>query len=393
MELKNIETSMINNWQTRKLGDISVINGGGTPPTCHTEYFSGNVPWFTPSEITSGTVSVLINSERQITEEATKHSKIAEQGTVLLSSRATIGHVGIVAIRSTYNQGIKGLTPKKELLPWYLAYWLLANKKRLEKSSFGTTFKELSTTALKRFDIAVPPISVQQQIVEKLDALKQMQELNKKKSEKANELFNSLIKSVYVSKIGQRKKINEIVNFLQYGLSRSMNSNSKGCPIFRINSIKNGEISDEGFKHVEVTDEEFKKYKVDYNDILFNRTNSYELVGKTGIFKLTGRFVFASYLIRIKTKDEIVSDYLNYFLNSPTGQAEIKKRAKRAVSQANVNAKELGTIQIFVPNKSIQEKAVNQLDSIKQYQQLLGMEKEAIGTLFEGTLYKFMNRN
>lgn len=383
----------MNNWQTKKLGDISVINGGGTPPTSHAEYFTGNVPWFTPSEITSGTVSVLTNSERQITEDATKHSKIAEQGTVLLSSRATIGHVGIVASRSTYNQGIKGLTPKKELLPWYLAYWLLANKNRLEKSSFGTTFKELSTTALKKFDIEIPPISVQQQLVEKLDTIKKMQELKNIKSEKAKELFSSLIKSIFILKIGQSKKINEIVNCLQYGLSRSMNSDSIGCPIFRINSIKNNEISDEDLKHVKVTDEEFKKYKVDYNDILFNRTNSYELVGKTGIFKLTGRFVFASYLIRIKTKDEILSDYLNYFLNSPIGQAEIKKRAKRAVSQANVNAKELGTIQIFVPNKSIQEKAVNQLNSIKQYQQLLGMEKDAIETLFEGTLNKFMNRN
>lgn len=186
---------MKTNWPTKKLGDITEVNGGGTPPTNNSGYFSGNIPWFTPSEITAGTVSSLNTSQRQITEEAMRYTKVAEQGTVLLSSRATIGNVGVVSSLSTYNQGIKGITPKEELNSWYLAYWLLANKKRLEKSSHGTTFKELSATALRRFDISIPPLSIQQQIVERLDAIRKLQELNNKEIEKVEELFNSFLAS------------------------------------------------------------------------------------------------------------------------------------------------------------------------------------------------------
>lgn len=180
-------------WQTKKLGEVAEIGGGGTPPTSHAEYFGGDIPWFTPSEIKSGTVNLLDSSLKRITEKALRFTKVVERGSVLLSSRATIGNVGIVLNCSTYNQGIKGITPRKELNPWYLAYWLLASKKKLEKLSHGTTFKELSSVALKGFDISIPSLNIQHQIVERLDAIRKLQELKKKEKEKLLEFFESTL--------------------------------------------------------------------------------------------------------------------------------------------------------------------------------------------------------
>lgn len=360
-----------NNWPIKKLGDIAVINGGGTPPTSNTQYFTGNVPWFTPSEITAGTVSILINSRRQITEEATKYSKIAEQGTVLLSSRATIGNIGIVSDRSAYNQGIKGITPKKELDSWYLSYWLLTNKKELEKSSYGTTFKELSMTALKKFNMVIPPLSVQQKIVDKLNTIRKLQELNQKEIEKAEELFNSSLASFLKSKDDwQNKKLVEL-------LVKSQNSPKLIKSKFLTSGIY--PVIDQGQKEIAgFTNEESFVYKGSLPIVVFG---DHTLVIKYVDFP----FVRGADGTKILTPNTnyVVPKFIYYLLIS-------KKIDSHGYSR---HYRYLCSIQFRVPHLKIQRLIVEKLDAIRKMQKLKKLEKEKLSGLFESTLNKLMKPN
>ena len=143
--------------------------------------------------------------------------------------------------------------------------------------------------------------------------------------------------------------IGNILKSVQYGLSIEMNEVGKGTKIYRMNEIHNMLCDTKVAKYANISNEEKHNYKLYDNDILFNRTNSFEFVGRTGIFKKFSEedLVFASYLIRIKTDDSyVLPEYLVAFLNSNLGIWEIKRRARISINQSNVNAQELSAIQI-----------------------------------------------
>ncbi|OGL53664.1 MAG: hypothetical protein A3C43_07165 [Candidatus Schekmanbacteria bacterium RIFCSPHIGHO2_02_FULL_38_11] len=163
---------------------------------------------------------------------------------------------------------------------------------------------------------------------------------------------------------GNWKPIGSFLEICQYGISQAMNENAVGCPIFRMDDIKNAFLMDDEVKYVEISKNIFTQFKLEKNDVLFNRVNSEDFVGRTGIFKLDGIFVFASYLVRLRVKkeDSILADYLNIFLNSSFGIKQIRKFRRRAVNQANVNAEELKQIRIPFFPQNIQ-KEIEQLSN------------------------------
>jgi len=149
---------------------------------------------------------------------------------------------------------------------------------------------------------------------------------------------------------GKWKPIGEISEICQYGLSKAMNEDKNGFPIFKMNDIKDAFLVDEELKYADISKELFNQFKLQKNDVLFNRVNAEEFVGRTGIFKLDGSYTFASYLVKLKVRknSHILPDYLNLFLNSSFGIKQIRRYRRRAVNQANVNAEELKKIKIAV---------------------------------------------
>jgi len=152
--------------------------------------------------------------------------------------------------------------------------------------------------------------------------------------------------------------IKKILEICQYGISQAMIEEPAGYPIFRMDDIKDGFLVDDEVKYIQISKNTFEQFKLEINDILFNRVNAEEFVGRTGIFKLKGNFVFASYLIRIRTKrnSQILPDYLNIFLNCKFGKKQIKRFSRRAVNQANVNAEEVKNFKIPLFSIDFQKK-------------------------------------
>ncbi len=157
---------------------------------------------------------------------------------------------------------------------------------------------------------------------------------------------------------------------MQYGLSVSLNTGGVGTPCFRMNEIPGGVATDTGtMKRTEIPAADLAKYRLNRGDLLFNRTNSFEHVGRTGIFELPGDYVFASYLIRLEVKRELADPhYINAFMNSAKFQEGIKSRASRAVNQANISASALAGYEIPLPPLEEQRRIVSEIEG---YQKVL----------------------
>lgn len=157
---------------------------------------------------------------------------------------------------------------------------------------------------------------------------------------------------------GEWLLIGDVLSLCQYGISQAMNDEKKGYPIFKMDDINNAFLFDDTVRFADIPKAIFDQFEMKKDDLFFNRVNSEEFVGRTGIYKFENlKSVFASYLIRMQTKIAyVLPDYLNIFLNSAYGIKQIRKFARRAVNQANVNAEELKQIKIAILPQSEQEK-------------------------------------
>lgn len=141
----------------------------------------------------------------------------------------------------------------------------------------------------------------------------------------------------------------EYLSEAQYGLSAKGGETGR-CPILRMTNQAKGRISTKKLQYVDIGDQELERFRLQRGDILFNRTNSFELVGRTALFDIDGDYVFASYLIRLRTiAEELDPRYLNFYLNAEENQRRLKLIATRGVSQSNISATRLKSFLIVVP--------------------------------------------
>ena len=160
----NNQQSHLPNWEVIKLGDVTEIVKGGTPSRNIEKYFRGNIAWAIPSDISSFNTTLYINdTETHITEEAINNSAaiLLPVGTVLLSSRATIGDTAINTVPMATNQGFANFVCHENLSNVFLAYYLRYIKKKLNDLASGSTFKEITKGTL--LNIEIPDIPIQEQ--------------------------------------------------------------------------------------------------------------------------------------------------------------------------------------------------------------------------------------
>jgi type I restriction enzyme S subunit len=179
-------------WEVKRLKDIGKIIGGGTPSTSISEYWNGDISWFTPTEIKQ---KYITKSLRTITQKGLVKSsaKVLPVGTILFSSRATIGDIGISLIECTTNQGFQSFViDKKITINEFMYYWIIENKKEFMRRANGSTFLEISKSEIEKIKIILPSLPEQQKIANFLTATDtKIQQLRQKK-----ELLNDYKKGV-----------------------------------------------------------------------------------------------------------------------------------------------------------------------------------------------------
>jgi len=158
-------------------------------------------------------------------------------------------------------------------------------------------------------------------------------------------------------------KIGSVILSSQYGMSIDMNTEKKGYPIFRMNELHHMLTDLEVEKYANVSSIEYQAFSLQNRDVLFNRTNSYEWVGRTGIYYKNDDtpFTYASYLVKfVPDSSVILPEYLTTFLNTGIGVKAIKARARQSVNQTNVNPEEVKEIEIPLLSMKLQS-AIEQL--------------------------------
>lgn len=160
--------------------------------------------------------------------------------------------------------------------------------------------------------------------------------------------------------------IGSILESAQYGISIEMNEDGNGVPIYRMNEIHNMLCDFDVSKSADIKLEDVKKFKLNDRDVLFNRTNSYEWVGRTGLFReqADNNFVFASYLVRLVPNEKVIlPEYLVAFLNCKYGIWDIRRRSRQSINQTNVNPEEVKEIEIPLLGYSLQQLVKQCFDS------------------------------
>ena len=274
--------------------------------------------------------------------------------------------------------------PNSEIIPEFFFRWLSSHfiQERLTSVSEGTTgLGNLDIRFLRNLDIYFPDKHVQTAIANILSTVDEAIASVHNSIAAAERLKKSLMQNFLTGKMKpdgtyrtpdefyidekfgkvpvgwEVKSIDEISDFVQYGLNISSSDNGQ-IPMLRMNNIVNGEMSDSPLVYVNLNDQLLQQYELEAGDILFNRTNSMDLVGKVGVFRLIGKYVFASYLIRVRVSKENNPYYINLALNSYPIQCSLRSKATPAVSQANINSKSLRYTQIFKPKKKDEQDLV-----------------------------------
>lgn len=356
-----------------KLGDICDIKSGGTPSRSKQEYWNGSIPWVKISDFNGKYID---STSEKITEVGLNNSsaKIVEKGSILFTIFATLGEVAILNIDASTNQAIAALTiNSSDININYLYYFLTSIKKYVNEIGRGVAQNNINMSILKNINVPLPPLEIQQQIADNLDKVTHIIDLCNAILEKLDLLVKSRFVEMFGDPVINPQKwdmttIGEIVTEVKYGTSRPAVDGGK-YPYLRMNNLTyDGHLDFTDLKRIDIPDNEIEKCIVHKGDVLFNRTNSIELVGKTCVFDEDEDMVIAGYIIRIRLKSAVLPLFLSCFMNTDFMKKKLRAMAKGAVNQANINAKELQEIDIYIPPLELQEQFadfVKQVDKSK----------------------------
>jgi len=192
-------------WKIKQLNEIGDITGGNTPRRSKEEYWGGNIPWLTPSQLTGKQINEISVTDEYITEKGFENSsvKLLPPGTVMLTSRATIGETVINKVPMTTNQGFANIKcDSNKMYNYFLLYLLRYLTPRLEALAGGSTFLEISRTSVRSLNIPIPPLKEQKKIAAILSSVDETIEKTDQVIEKTKELKKGLMQQLLTKGIG-----------------------------------------------------------------------------------------------------------------------------------------------------------------------------------------------
>ncbi|MBA1419619.1 MAG: restriction endonuclease subunit S [Epsilonproteobacteria bacterium] len=373
-------------WEWKKLDDCTdLITKGTTPTTYGYEFLDKGINFLKIENIINGKIN-LGSIEKFISEEANQSQKrsILQTNDVLFSIAGTIGDTAIVEekhLPMNTNQAIAIIRPKDFLDSSFLKQSLLSVVSHsTKKKQRGGAIKNISLGDIKNTDIPLPPLQEQKRIVAKLDSLfvkiDQAIALHQQNIDESDAFMGTVLNEVF----GELEERYGLTNFskiiedkIQNGLYKHKDFyNNDGVNILRIDNFYNGRINDFGIKRLSLTNDELEKYSLKENDIVINRVNSMEYLGKCAFVpKLAEPMVFESNMMRISVLKENDPLYIVYMLQTENIENQISKKAKRAVNQCSINQTDVNTLNFPIPPLKTQQKTVQYLDQLSQKNQAL----------------------
>jgi type I restriction enzyme, S subunit len=359
-------------WQTKTIGEVCDVVNGGTPKTGIAVYWDGPHQWITPAEMGKRSSPYIGQTARTITNEGLQNSsaRLLPPHSVILSSRAPIGHLVINTEPMATNQGCKGLIPGSRLDSKFLYYHLTSIVDLLNDLGTGATFKELSGGKLKEVPVPLPPLPEQHRIVtildQAFDGIATAKANAEKNLQNARTLFESHLQSVFTGR-GEgwvEKRLQDVCEKITDGTHQTPKYFDDGVIFLSSRNVTSGTIDWENIKYIDTKQhlEMHKRVAPRVDDILLAKN------GTTGVAAIVDReVVFDIYvsLALLRTLGEVRSRYLLYFVNSPVAKQQFNKRLK-GVGVPNLHLQEIREVMVGFPHDlERQDAIVERLDSLK----------------------------
>lgn len=373
------------NWPTKKLGEVADVLMGQSPPSSTYNLKDEGLPFF-QGKAEFGDLYPAID------KYCSSPVRIANGGDILLSVRAPVGPINIAKEKICIGRGLASIRAKKNISDqWYL-YYLLKQKEDKWDGSTGSTFQAINRQAIEDLLIPVPVVGVQIKIVERLDAIRQTQELSNQQIQKTEELFDSMM--IEIEKVkGSRVKISEIC-FVKGGkrIPKGLTFSSKvtNHPYLRVADFKDNSINLENLKYID--DLVFKKisnYIISKNDIYISIAGTTGLIGSIPENLDGASLTENAAKLMIKDNKIISRKYLVYSLLIPSNQSSFKASTHNT-SVGKLALFRIQNISINLPEVKDQQKIVERLEAVQDYKKLLQKQKSLFKELFDSILDKSM---
>lgn len=329
---------------TKRLAELGSLDRGRSQhrPRNAPELLGGPYPLIQTGEVANAGLYITGYSNTY-SELGLKQSKMWKAGTLCITIAANIAQTSILTFDACFPDSVVGFIPGDSISAIYMHYWFGFFQKILEEQAPQVAQKNINLKILSDLSVVVPNQEQQK------DFIAFVEQTDKSR-------FIELFGDPIANQFGwDTTNIGAIVTEVRYGTSRPAVENGK-YPYLRMNNLTfDGHLDLKDLKRIDIPEEEIEKCIVRKGDVLFNRTNSVELVGKTCVFDLDEEMVIAGYIIRVRLGQKMIPTVFSAFMNSQPIKELFRGMAKGAVNQANINAQELQSIRIYLPPIDLQE--------------------------------------
>jgi type I restriction enzyme S subunit len=384
-------------WPTKPLGEVAQVAAGNPAPQRAEDFSEDGVPFVRMQDVGRfGRTTCLTNTKDRLSAAASPKFKRFPAGSILVpKSGASIrlNHRAILGVESHVVSHLAVIMPLTTLNTRFAYYWLCGTD--LSGIAHDADLPSMKTSELAKLQIPVPPIPEQERIVTLLDEADELRKLHAQADHRTVSLIPALFHEMFGDpainpKGWPLRSAGELMAICEYGTSQKANEEGRGVPVLRMGNVTtDGQLDLEELKTVELAEKESAKHMLQTGDVLFNRTNSRELVGKTGMWD--GRFeaVAASYFIRIRCRSDIEHpQHFTTFMNLPFLKQRLAEMARGAIGQANINAQELKSIQVPVPPLPLQTEFAQRVTEIRELEAVQATSRAHLAALFQSMLHR-----
>jgi type I restriction enzyme S subunit len=375
-------------WAEFRLRDAADIVGGGTPDSSEPRFWNGEIPWLTPTEMTNLKRRVATTSERRITPLAIESSncRLLEPGSLVISTRGTIGNVAIAGVPLTCNQSCEALVPKEGVNSDYLYYLLCYIRPILERFGAGTTFTSVTRRDIRDIRFALPKCPEQIAIAEILVATDQLIEGAEAKLTAARRLKAALMQQLFTRGIpGRHKrfkqtKIGEIPDEWDVcpirsvldgppfnGVSPQSRPDPPGTPILNVQCIEDGMCTTVYATYVDVdeqTKEECRARRGDFYVVRGNGNRNYVATGGLLADEPAVHTIFSDKLIRLRFRpDKVVERFVPYLWQSRSFLYRLQSKAECGSGLWMMGKRDICRELFACPSRDEQREIVTLVDS------------------------------
>ena len=364
-----------------KLGEVCEVLDSKRVPITAANRVSGQYPYYGANGVQDYVADYIFDDELVL---------LAEDGGNFGSKEKPIAYR--VSGKCWVNNHAHVLKPKAVIDVDYLCYSLMFYD--VSGLVNGATRQKLTQSDMRKMEIPLRTMVEQKNIVCRLNKLTELISLRKQQLAKLDEL----VKARFVEMFGTFPanpfrwsigKIQDVVSDVRYGSSRPAVEGGK-YPYLRMNNITySGELDLRDTKRIDIPDSELDKCTVRRGDVLFNRTNSKELVGKTCVYNRDELMVLAGFVIRVRINERIRPEVLSAFLNMDFSKRMLIGMCKTAIGQANINAKELQNIDLYIPPIELQDQFVTLKNKIDQQKQTVQQSLEKLELMRKALMQEY----